>query len=77
MIDNGHLGCLRVFGALKQQYPHLKIILSVGGAGGSASFGAVACNQGSREQFGKSAGELVNSFDLDGIDGRGDKSLLD
>ncbi|KAI5798793.1 glycoside hydrolase [Geopyxis carbonaria] len=66
---DGTLGCLRSFQQLKIQHPHLKVIFSVGGGGkGSEPFAAVAADPDAREQFGRSARELVMQYGLDGID---------
>jgi chitinase len=67
-VDGAH-GCLRAFAALKRQYQHLKVILSVGGGGkGSEPFAAVAANPQTRGQFALTARELVAAYGIDGID---------
>lgn len=67
---DGTQGCLRSFIKLKQDHPHLKLILSVGGGGqGSSLFAAVASDPVTRDTFGRTATELVTAFSLDGIDG--------
>lgn len=66
---DGAQGCLRSFQQLKSQYQHLKVILSVGGAGnGSEPFAAVTANPAARETFARSCRELCIDYDLDGID---------
>lgn len=67
---DGTQGCLRSLVRLKQEHPHLKIILSVGGGGqGSSSFSDVASDPLRRDTFARTALELVTAFGLDGIDG--------
>ena len=69
MEVDGHKGCLRSFQALKTGFPHLKVVLSVGGAGkGSEPFAALAGDEQARHRFGDSARDLCVAFSLDGID---------
>jgi chitinase len=71
MPVDGTEGCLRAFAQLKQQYPQLKVILSVGGGGkGSENFASVARNPAAVAVFASSARALVDQFGLDGIDSR-------
>ena len=66
---DGTNGCLNALNNLKQQYPLLKIILSIGGGGpGSAPFAEVATNGTKRTTFAMSARALVDEYGLDGID---------
>ncbi len=70
MVVDGHSGCLGAFAALKRQYRHLKLLLSVGGAGAaSETFPTVASDPVRRQNFGRSARDLVRNLGLDGIDG--------
>lgn len=70
MPVDGTEGCLRAFTQLKQQYPQLKVILSVGGGGkGSENFAKVARSPSAVQIFALSARGLVDQFGLDGIDG--------
>lgn len=54
--------------ALREEYPHLKLILSVGGWDYSAHFSDVAATAAGRADFAQSCAELLASYDLDGID---------
>lgn len=70
MPVDGTEGCLRAFIQLKQQYPQLKVILSIGGSGkGSENFAKVATSPAAVANFAYSARALVDQFGLDGIDG--------
>lgn len=70
MPVDGTEGCLRAFTQLRQQYPQLKVILSIGGSGkGSENFAKVASSPAAVAQFAHSARALVDQFELDGIDG--------
>lgn len=66
---DGTFGGLNAFGKLKADNKHLKLLLSVGGAGsGSNNFAAVARNEGARKVFAHTAKKLVTEYGLDGID---------
>lgn len=70
MTVDGAQGCLGAFADIKRRYPHLKLLLSIGGGGpASESFAAVAANSNTRERFGRTARGLVLQYRLDGIDG--------
>ncbi len=66
---DGTRGCLRATAQLKLTNPHLKVLLSVGGASGSKEFPDVAASLDGRRKFAASCKILVDSFGLDGIDG--------
>ncbi|RBQ74743.1 hypothetical protein VDGD_06825 [Verticillium dahliae] len=53
---------------LKQQYPHLQVVLSIGGGSSSAIFPVVAASTICRDNFARSAKGLVDASGLDGID---------
>lgn len=67
---DGANGCLQAFREHKTQYPHLKVILSIGGGNEECSgpFAQMAANPTSRNTFGLSAREMVLAHGLDGID---------
>lgn len=70
-------GCLRELRTIKQQYPHIKTILSVGGGGeGSVPFPLAASNGIVRSMFAQSARNMVNAFDLDGIDSEASNTFV-
>ncbi|KAL8311291.1 hypothetical protein RB597_002071 [Gaeumannomyces tritici] len=62
---SGGLGSLM---HLKQSYPHLQVILSVGGGSSSEIFPLIASNAALRDNFARSALGLVEASGLDGID---------
>ena len=53
---------------LKQKYPHLQVVLSIGGVGSDETFPIVASNTILRDNFARSARGLVEASGLDGID---------
>ncbi|MDB5009711.1 MAG: chitinase, partial [Mucilaginibacter sp.] len=53
---------------LRQGYPDLKVLLSVGGIGWSRNFSTMALTTNGRQSFAQSCVQLVKDFDLDGID---------
>jgi chitinase len=70
MDVDGSRGCLGSLTAIKQQTPHLKVILSIGGGASSQNFAAVAASAALRDNFGRSARGLVTASGLDGIDSK-------
>lgn len=69
MDVDGVKGCLGSLLLLKQQHPHLKVVLSIGGGSASGNFATVAARASARDNFGRSARGLVEAYGLDGIDG--------
>lgn len=63
--SRGHFNQLKL---LKQKYPHLKTLISVGGWTWSNNFSAVAANETSRNQFAASAVEFLTKYGFDGLD---------
>jgi len=53
---------------LKQIYPHLQVVLSIGGGASAETFPIVASNTLLRDNFARSARGLVEASGLDGID---------
>lgn len=64
-------GCLRAWTQMRDKnYPEMRVILSVGGAGaGGQIFDAITSDPIKTERFARSAKALVDQFSLDGIDG--------
>lgn len=53
---------------LKQKYPHLQVVLSIGGGASSETFALVTSSAILRNNFAQSARGLVEASGLDGID---------
>jgi chitinase len=58
----------RTLNLLKQQNPTLKILISIGGWTWSAKFSDAVLTDTSRQRFVASAVDIINKYDLDGID---------
>lgn len=54
--------------ALKQQYPHLKVMLSLGGWGGCETCSDVFTTAENRQAFAKSTLAIIKEYQADGID---------
>ncbi|KAL8774732.1 MAG: hypothetical protein Q9209_000671 [Squamulea sp. 1 TL-2023] len=68
---DGTYGGLNAIRNLKMQDKTLKTLISVGGGGkGSDPFAGVAASPAAREQFGTSAKQILDTYGLDGLDGR-------
>lgn len=61
----GHFGQLR---QLRDKYPHLKVLISVGGWSWSDNFSDVASDPVKRDKFAASAAKFVSDYGLDGVD---------
>ncbi|KAJ5708765.1 hypothetical protein N7488_008566 [Penicillium malachiteum] len=68
MKVDGESGCLNAFKKLKRDNPHLKVVLSIGGSSGSATFPSLAAEDNSRRRFALTAKEMVDRYGFDGID---------
>jgi GH18 family chitinase len=64
---HGALGSLM---HLKQRYPHLQVVLSVGGSASAETFPVIASNSILRDNFARSARGMVDASGLDGIDSK-------
>ncbi|KAK3393691.1 glycoside hydrolase superfamily [Podospora didyma] len=65
---DGVQGALGSLMHLKQRYPHLQVVLSIGGGNSAETFPIVASNTLLRDNFARSARGLVEASGLDGID---------
>ncbi len=54
--------------ALKKQYPHLKIMVSIGGWGGCAPCSALFASAEQRNTFAATTVDLLKEYQLDGLD---------
>ncbi|MBL7727325.1 MAG: glycoside hydrolase family 18 protein [Dinghuibacter sp.] len=54
--------------ALKQQYPHLKIMVSIGGWGGCAPCSGLFSSEHSRKTFAQTTVALFRKYGIDGLD---------
>jgi GH18 family chitinase len=70
MEVDGMKGGLGSLMALKRQKPHLKVLLSIGGGAASEQFAFVAASVTLRDNFGRSARDLIDASGLDGIDSK-------
>ncbi|KFY82384.1 hypothetical protein V498_08603 [Pseudogymnoascus sp. VKM F-4517 (FW-2822)] len=68
MEVDGVNGCLGSFMVLKDKFPHLKVLLSIGGVDSSQSFRILSETAARRDNFARSANLLVREARLDGID---------
>ncbi|KAI9894685.1 MAG: hypothetical protein M1814_002041 [Vezdaea aestivalis] len=68
LIVDGQKGCLKAAANLRKRSPHLKVCLSIGGGAGSSNFPLVADSAALRERFASTTGDVVQEFDLDGVD---------
>lgn len=59
---------LRQLVALKKRYPHLKIMVSMGGWGGCASCSKTFSTAKGRKKYALSVKKVLNEYHLDGID---------
>ena len=66
--DEKQRNTLVQLGALKKQFPHLKIMVSLGGWGGCEPCSAIFSTEEHRNTFAKTTVELLKEFNLDGID---------
>jgi chitinase len=54
--------------ALKKDYPHLRILVALGGWGGCETCAQVFSSEHGRDEFAASARQLLQDYDLDGLD---------
>jgi chitinase len=58
----------RRLGTLKKINPDLKILISIGGWGWSENFSDAVLTETSRDKFARTSVEIVEKYDLDGVD---------
>jgi chitinase len=61
-------GTVQEIQKLKQRFPHLKTMLSIGGWGGSSEFSEAALTEQNRIFFAQTCVDLATQFDFDGLD---------
>jgi chitinase len=59
---------MRQLVALKQQYPHLKVLLSLGGWGGCETCSDIFSSAANRQVFAQSTLKIIQDYHADGID---------
>ncbi|HSK12718.1 MAG TPA: glycosyl hydrolase family 18 protein [Phnomibacter sp.] len=59
---------LRKVAALKQKFPALKVLVSLGGWGGCATCSDVFANEEGRKNFAASVARIMKTYEVDGID---------
>ncbi|UNI17268.1 Chitinase [Purpureocillium takamizusanense] len=65
---DGQQGCLAALAELKRRHPHIKTLVSVGGANASAEFPALAAREQSRRTFAAQIREFCDRHSFDGVD---------
>ncbi|KAJ5893739.1 hypothetical protein N7495_005430 [Penicillium taxi] len=65
---DGTKGCLNALNLQRQQFPHLKLLVSVGGGSGSQAFKDVAASPDSRVRLAQALRHFVDQFLFDGVD---------
>jgi GH18 family chitinase/chitodextrinase len=66
--DSPYVGNLGQFEKLKKAYPHLSMMVSVGGWTQSGNFHDVAATQEARERFAASVVQYIRTYKMDGVD---------
>ncbi len=66
--DSPYKGNLGQFEKLKKDYPHLSVMVSVGGWSQSGNFHDVAATQTARDQFAASVIQYIRTHKMDGVD---------
>jgi hypothetical protein len=71
MPVDGAQGCIGAFMKLKQElHPHLRILLSVGGASGSAPFASITADDSKLHAFCTSIRDMLQKHSFDGVDSK-------
>ncbi|MGC4100754.1 glycoside hydrolase family 18 protein [Ferruginibacter sp.] len=66
--DSAQQATVQQLVALKQQYPQLKIMVSVGGWGGCGPCSGLFDTAATRNNFVQTAAQLLKDYDIDGLD---------
>lgn len=66
--DSPYKGNLGQFEKLKKDYPHLSVMVSVGGWSQSGNFHDVAATQEGRDKFAASVVQYIRTYKMDGVD---------
>lgn len=66
--DSPYKGNLGQFEKLKSDYPHLSVLISIGGWTQSGNFHDVAATQENRDRFASSAIQYIRTHKMDGVD---------
>jgi chitinase len=71
MPVDGAQGCIGAFMKLKQElYPNLRVLLSVGGASGSAPFPSITADDAKLHAFCTSIRDMLQKHSFDGVDSK-------
>lgn len=68
MDETAFVKNMKLIKEYKREFPNIKVLISIGGWGGSEGFSDVALKEESRKEFAKSFREIIVEYDLDGID---------
>jgi GH18 family chitinase len=78
MPVDGAQGCIGAFMKLKQElHPHLRVLLSVGGASGSAPFASITADDSKLHAFCTSIRDMLQKHSFDGVDSKWRGHLFD
>jgi len=66
--DSPYKGNLGQFEKLKADYPHLSVMVSVGGWSQSGNFHDIAATQEARDKFASSVVQYIRDYKMDGVD---------
>lgn len=77
-IDGTNKGGVGSLQSLKMKHPHLQVVLSVGGSAVPGEiFANVARDPLQRDMFANTAGQLIETTGLDGIDGGSSRDTVE
>ncbi|KAF5689185.1 chitinase 1 [Fusarium circinatum] len=65
---DGEKGCLAALRKLKDQHPHVKTLVSIGGGSSSKEFPALAASKAARQTFAREMKEFCDAHHFDGVD---------